>query len=73
MSRKIKHIIAKIIRVIGYLVVGAIYASFLAIFVLWVMLDPLQVLLGLIGYIVLIIFVTLTYYGFVALLDWLEK
>ena len=71
--RKIKHVIAKIIRTIGYLVAGAIGIFFLVLLVLVILSNPLKALLVSIGYIVSFVLIGLTYFGFTALLDWLEK
>ena len=73
MSKKIKHIIAKIIRAICYLIVGALCACFLVLFILWVLSDPLKALLIPVGYIVLLVLAGLIYFGITALLDWLDK
>ena len=73
MSRKIKHVIAKIIRTIGYLVVGAFSLFFLSVLFLIILSNPLKALLVSIGYIVSFVLIGLTYFGVTALLDWLDK
>ena len=73
MSKKIKHVIAKIIRGIGYLVVGAIGIFFLVLLVLVILSNPLKALLVSIGYIISFVLIGLTYFGVTTLLGWLEK